>query len=133
MFKGEFVFLSCGDFDGNQIRREAIHKKMIIPNYMKRWINIKKVFPVHLFDPSAKEHTVTHIKDVRKPPVSEMPHMLSLCKLELEGNHHSGIDDSRNIARCVIACLKKGFAFTQGMVLSHPFNLEEPGQEESKH
>ena len=41
-----------------------------------------------------------------------MPHMLELCDLKLEGRHHSGIDDSRNIAACVIKCMEKGFNFT---------------------
>jgi inhibitor of KinA sporulation pathway (predicted exonuclease) len=45
-----------------------------------------------------------------------MPDMLSLLGLELEGKHHSGIDDARNLARCVIATLKKGHKYTQGMV-----------------
>jgi inhibitor of KinA sporulation pathway (predicted exonuclease) len=85
---------------------------MNIPNYLKRWINIKKVFPVHLFDKSAPKHEVKLIKDVKKPPIKGMPHMLDLCKLELQGKHHSGIDDSRNIAACVIACLNEGFEFT---------------------
>jgi ERI1 exoribonuclease 3 len=105
VFKSEFVFLSCGDFDGNQIRREALHKQMNIPNYLKRWINLKKVFPTHLFDKSAPRNDVKFVKDVRKPPVGGMPHMLELCGLKLEGRHHSGIDDSRNIAACVIRCL----------------------------
>ena len=99
---------------------------------MKRWINIKKVFPVHLFDPSRNEHIVTHVKNVKKPPVSGMPNMLELCKLELKGKHHSGIDDSRNIASCVIACLEKGFQFTQGMILSHPFTIDDSLEEEKK-
>lgn len=42
--------------------------------------------------------------------------MLELCGIELEGRHHSGIDDARNIANCVIKCLKEGFEFTQEMV-----------------
>jgi len=62
---------------------------------------------------------------VRKPPVRGMPDMLDLCGLKLEGRHHSGIDDSRNIAACVIKCLELGFTFTQGMVLSHPFKLDD--------
>jgi inhibitor of KinA sporulation pathway (predicted exonuclease) len=31
-----------------------------------------------------------------------MPEMLEQSGLTLEGKHHSGIDDARNIARCVI-------------------------------
>ena len=51
--------------------------------------------------------------------------MLELCKVELQGRHHSGIDDSRNIASCVLKCLEEGFEFTQGMVMSHPFSIED--------
>lgn len=105
---------------------------MNIPNYLKRWINFKKVFPLHLFDPSAPKQEVKFVKDVRKPPVQSMTHMLEVCGLELKGKHHSGIDDSRNIAASVVECLKKGFAFTQGMVLSHPFKLNDAAQEETK-
>ena len=123
--------MSCGDFDGNQIRREAIHKQINIPNYLKRWINLKKVFPVHLFDPSKQEVKFNNVKDIRKPPVRGMPDMLELCGLPLVGKHHSGIDDSRNIAACAIECLKKGYKFTQAMVLSHPFSLDDQSHDES--
>ena len=40
-----------------------------------------------------------------------MTDMLEELELELQGNHHSGIDDSKNIARCVISLLQKGFLF----------------------
>ena len=42
--------------------------------------------------------------------------MLEKCGLTLEGTHHSGIDDSRNLAKCVVHMLKSGFTFGQGMV-----------------
>ena len=87
------------------MRREALHKGFDVPNYLKRWINIKKVFPKHLFDEKAAKNEVVFVKDVKKPPVTGMPHMLELCGLELEGRHHSGIDDCKNIARCAIKCL----------------------------
>jgi inhibitor of KinA sporulation pathway (predicted exonuclease) len=121
----EFVFLSCGDFDGNQMRREAINKKLEVPNYLKRWINVKKVFPLHLFDKNAEEKKIEFVRDVQRPSVKGMPHMLELCNLELVGKHHSGIDDANNIARVVVECLKKGFNFHQGMVLSHPFVINK--------
>ena len=41
----EFVFLSCGDFDGRTLKKESKFKNFAVPSYMKRWINIKKVFP----------------------------------------------------------------------------------------
>ncbi len=58
------------------MRREALHKGLKIPNYLKRWINLKKVFPVHLFDKSRPAHEVKFIKDVKKPTVRGMPDML---------------------------------------------------------
>lgn len=45
IFQKEFIFLSCGDFDGNQLSRESEKKNFTLPNYLKRWINLKKVFP----------------------------------------------------------------------------------------
>jgi len=41
----EFVFLSCGDFDGRHIKRESKLKNFDVPSYLKRWINFKKIFP----------------------------------------------------------------------------------------
>ena len=46
-----------------------------------------------------------------------MDHMLSQLKLELVGRHHSGIDDARNIAQCVMTLQKYGFVFNQAMIL----------------
>eukprot|EP00356_Strombidium_inclinatum_P005107 CAMPEP_0170503964 /NCGR_PEP_ID=MMETSP0208-20121228/46460_1 /TAXON_ID=197538 /ORGANISM="Strombidium inclinatum, Strain S3" /LENGTH=294 /DNA_ID=CAMNT_0010783927 /DNA_START=310 /DNA_END=1190 /DNA_ORIENTATION=- len=105
MFQHEFVFMSCGDFDGNQMDREATHKGYPLPNYFKRWINLKKAFPR-----LEKDQTLEEVKEFdlwessetinkARPTVSGMPSMLAACGLELEGRHHSGIDDARNIAR----------------------------------
>ena len=54
--------------------------------------------------------------DKAKSTVYGMEMMLERCDLKLEGRHHSGIDDSKNIAACVIRLLEEGFEFTQGMV-----------------
>ena len=51
------------------------------------------------------------------PQVKGMPEMLDICGLKLEGKHHSGIDDSKNIASVAMHLMSKGFKFTQGMVL----------------
>ncbi len=85
--------------------------------------------PVHLFDPSRPKHEVSFIANVKRAVVQGMTDMLDLCGLKLEGRHHSGIDDSRNIAACVVKCLEKGFDFHQGMVLSHPFKLGDVEEE----
>jgi len=47
ILKEEFVLVSCGDYDGNQLKRECEFKNVFRPNYLKRWINLKKVCPTH--------------------------------------------------------------------------------------
>jgi len=44
-----------------------------------------------------------------KPVTKGMPDMLDICGIKLEGRHHSGIDDAKNISSIVISCLKKGY------------------------
>ena len=46
VFGSEFIFMSCGDFDGAALGREAKAKSIFLPNYMNRWINLKKAFPI---------------------------------------------------------------------------------------
>jgi len=46
-----------------------------------------------------------------KPTTTGMEDMLQKCGLKLEGRHHSGIDDAKNIASIVIHMLKSGFKF----------------------
>lgn len=96
--------MSCGDFDGNQLKRESAAKNLTVPNYMRRWINLKKVFPMHLIDESvpAKDFTSPITLKKAKPVIHGMEDMLQKVGLQLEGRHHSGIDDSRNIARVVL-------------------------------
>ena len=77
------TFVTCGDWDlktmlPNQCRHFKIHR----PGYFDKWINIKKLF-----------ETSTGVK------AKGMTFMLKHFDLELEGRHHSGIDDSKNIAR----------------------------------
>ena len=123
IFGSEFIFLSCGDFDGNTLKREAAQKGIFIPNYLKRWINIKKAFPLHLFDKCEPKYDFNSTKTIKTCRaiffVDGMTEMMDVCGIKLQGKLHSGIDDSKNIASCVLACLEKGFTFTQGMVYNY--------------
>ncbi|KAL4438356.1 hypothetical protein ABPG74_009779 [Tetrahymena malaccensis] len=102
-----FTFVTCGDFDlGNCLRREALYKKIEIPQYLKNYINIKKVFPKQYYPKKQKEG------DNRLP---DMVGMLQGLNLKLDGHHHSGIDDSRNIAKVALTLLQKGFKFNKNM------------------
>ena len=73
---------SWGDYDKNQVERECQRAK--IPNPMPhRHLNVKKEFTAALA-----------LK--KKPGMAEA---LRIAGLTLEGTHHRGIDDARNIAR----------------------------------
>jgi len=134
ILESEFVFMSCGDYDGNKMKSESKKKNFTakVPNYMKRWINIKKTFPIHLYRPLNTMHAKsdeeaalitesydwTSTKTIRDASTltKGMLHMLEIANIPLQGSHHLGIDDSRNIAACVISALEKGFTFCQSMI-----------------
>ena len=99
-----FIFLSCGDFNGNHLAKEAGVKNVKLPSYLKRWINIKKVFPAQKYK--------------WKKSIGGMTDMLKVLGLKLDGRHHSGIDDARNIAKCVLKLMKDGFVFDATMIRS---------------
>jgi ERI1 exoribonuclease 3 len=112
--------MTCGDFDMRCLKREAQAKGMEdIPNYFKRWINLKMVWPAQfkkdqdLSEALKSGHDYSDINKIYKvkPSVKGMEDMLDLAGLKLEGRHHSGIDDSKNIARCAINLLERGYEF----------------------
>jgi len=84
-------------------------------NYFCRWINLKKVFPPvgNMDDIKSWVASFDHYNMTQKmkPTVNGMTDMLKNLDLDLEGRHHSGIDDCRNLARCVLELLKRGFSF----------------------
>ena len=63
-----------------------------VPPAYRRWINIKE--PFRTWSPKLRR--------------AGMVRMLEALELELEGRHHRGIDDSRNIARIVRALAARG-------------------------
>ena len=116
--------LSCGDYDANAIMREAKHKQLYIPSYMKRYINIKKVFPIHKYNSIKKEQVIKNIKTA-KSQVGGMTDMLSIVGLSLKGRHHSGVDDSINIARVCLALIQEGFEFKQVHIMKKEYRSGE--------
>lgn len=123
IFGHEFIFMSCGDFDGSQLKRESTEKNFKLKSYLKRWINLKKVFPTQLQLDSNKDlcmiskqwNKITQEKD-QKPNCTGMTDMLEKLGLPLEGRHHSGIDDAKNLANVVLTLLSRGFVFNQSMI-----------------
>ncbi|XP_033107308.1 ERI1 exoribonuclease 3-like isoform X2 [Anneissia japonica] len=90
-----FIFVTCGDWDfKKQLTHQCEYTGIEFPHYCKQWINIKKAFAAA---------TGIYPKG--------MPNMLNHLKLTLDGRHHSGIDDSRNIAKILREIGRKGFIF----------------------
>ena len=93
------VFVTCGDWDlRDMLPTECKRKGIVIPEILtSNYVNIKTVY------------TNTY-----KRRAGGMKAMLKALGLKLEGHHHSGIADSRNIARIAIECLKRGGQFAVG-------------------
>lgn len=96
------IIMTCGAWDLNTcLRAEANYKKIDLPAVLKQFVNVKMIYGAHF--PSKKIGMVG---------------MLESLKLKLEGKHHSGIDDTKNIAKIVVELLKKG-AFISTFQVEH--------------
>ena len=79
----KFCFVTCDDWDlKNGLPVNCDYLKIPYNDCLKRWINIQNYF-----------------QDIlgKKPPKMDL--MLQDLNLDLDGKHHSGIDDSKNIAK----------------------------------
>ncbi|KAH7107021.1 exonuclease RNase T and DNA polymerase III [Auriculariales sp. MPI-PUGE-AT-0066] len=90
-----YTFLTCGDWDlKTMLPLQLSHIGIrTMPNDMRTWLNIKVVF--------------SRVKSVQRP--KGMVSMLNSLKLPLQGRHHSGIDDCKNISRIVTSLLESGW------------------------
>ena len=99
-------FVTCGDWDlKTMLPGQCKYFKIPIHNYFRRWVNIKRLF-----------------QRVTGQRAAGMPGMLKALGLELEGRHHSGIDDSKNIAR-ILAKLAEVDPNIQPTMQLPPFEL----------
>ncbi|CAB9519090.1 ERI1 exoribonuclease [Seminavis robusta] len=86
-----FLYTSCGDWDlRTGLATQLSHLGVPVPSTFSNWINVKIAFQ--------------NVYASKKP--GGMAEMLKRLGLELEGHHHSGIDDCRNIAMICQALLK---------------------------
>ncbi|OQS03343.1 exonuclease III protein [Thraustotheca clavata] len=91
------IFVTCGDWDlKTMLPTQCAHNNLSIPSDYQRWVNIKFAF-----------------KAWRGQRVRGMTEMLNALGLPLIGRHHSGIDDTRNIAAIAIQMLHGGWKFRQ--------------------
>lgn len=86
------TIITCGDWDINKMLPIDLKNISYEPNeFYARYGNIKKLFQI-----------AVGIKG------TAMKKMMDKLKLNIEGRHHSGIDDCHNIARIFIELVKKG-------------------------
>ena len=92
----DFAFITCGDRDLLKMLptqcRACQPPIDHIPHAFRRWINIKRPFASSC--------------GASKAP--GMAGMLRRLRIELEGRHHCGIDDCRNIAKIVCRLAENG-------------------------
>lgn len=90
-----FAIVTCGDWDLKTMLPIQLGwcPSLAKSQYFARWINLKRVM----------QNIVG-----RNERVTGMEYMLNYYGLPLEGRHHSGIDDCRNIAAVLIQMLRAG-------------------------
>jgi inhibitor of KinA sporulation pathway (predicted exonuclease) len=91
------IFATCGNWDlKTQLPREIRNKKLKKNNYYSTYINVKAEFEYFY-----------------KRKANGMEGMLNFLKLKLEGRHHSGIDDARNISKIILKLIDDGHNYNQ--------------------
>jgi len=78
----EFTICSWGNYDIEQFRTDCKRHNIAFPESFERHINLKQEFAMW--------------KNIKR---CGMKTALNMMSLPLEGTHHRGIDDARNIAR----------------------------------
>lgn len=97
--KDNSIFVTCGFWDLKTcLANECGYKKIVVNDYLKQFVNIKLFY-----------------QSVLNKRVNSMEEMLQDLGITLEGKHHSGIDDSKNIAKILLNLLNKGGVLTSGM------------------
>jgi len=98
------IFVTCGDWDlKSMMGRQCALSGEHVPERFRQWINIKRLFA-----------SVTGLNG------GSMKRMLDVLGLRLEGHHHSGLDDCRNIARILAELLRRvGSKFISVDIVSH--------------
>ncbi|KAJ3100946.1 hypothetical protein HDU97_001830 [Phlyctochytrium planicorne] len=89
------LFITCGDWDLNKMLPAQLKTSNApFPDILTKWCNIKKAF-----------------SEFKKVPIRGMDGMLTHLGEPLVGKHHSGIDDSRNIASIARRMMESGYVF----------------------
>ncbi len=95
------IFVTCGSWDlKHALPRNCSLLGLACPEYMGegQWINIKELYQ--------------QFYQKKKKPAG-MTNMLGELGIELEGHHHVGLDDARNIAKVLRQMLRDGCVVPQ--------------------
>ena len=112
------VVLCCGSWDiktmlPKQLAMSGTRLTPLLTRFFGRWHNIKKSFAKHY----------------NKGKQRGMDAMLQYFSIPLDGHHHSGIDDTRNICKLALHWLAVGKSLAANCVHETPFYyLESLGQ-----
>ncbi len=99
----ELVFATAGKWDLlTQLPREIKNKKLKKSKLYSKVIDVK-----------------TEFEYFYQMKAGGMTGMLDKLGMELEGRHHSGIDDTRNIAKIILHIIKSGHKFSE-LTFLHP-------------
>lgn len=89
---GTFCIATDGPWDIDRfLKQQCNHLQIEIPHYFHRWVNVRK-----------------HFTNYYKIHNANVELMLQHLGLQFQGRPHSGIDDSRNIARILVELKKDG-------------------------
>lgn len=96
--ESDCVFVTCGDMDLKRSLPDDPNVPKEVPDCYRKWINIKKAF--------GSFYTNWYKKGKQPRNMLEMMEKLDIA---LDGKHHSGIDDCRNIAKVVQRMISAGW------------------------
>lgn len=97
-FPKSVVFVTHGDWDlKTMLPAQCRSLNISVPRIFRQWGNIKQIY-----------HTLPAKPRNRASRSLGMAAMLHSLGMELIGHHHSGIDDTRNIARILLELHKRG-------------------------
>lgn len=84
----DFILMSWGNYDKSQFIKDcSLHK--VSSSWIKEHVNIKEKFA-----------------DIKNIKPCGMEKALNIMKIKLDGTHHRGIDDAKNIAKIYLAIQK---------------------------
>ncbi|KAL9645672.1 hypothetical protein ABK040_003405 [Willaertia magna] len=111
-----YAFITCGNWDiKTQIPKQCSICNIKLPVYFRKWINCKEIY-----------------NKFYKARITGMRGMLNGLKIKLEGNHHSGIDDVKNIVSVVKEMITQGAVFNITGVRKQRQQHSNYGLDESK-